>query len=386
MLHLIVPHSSPCSFPPLDLWNEFRDELSDDHFHRLQNREAATQAALRDLQRLLEGEGRRLREYGLPEPADFDEEAFRTKEMRRETIAYDASEEARLAERKEKSMYPLQFEAFQTIKESMMNNAGKVFFLDGPGGSGKTYLEEALLHFARGRQEVALACAWSGVAATLLEGGRTCHATYGLPVPVTANSTCQVAAQSGRADVLRAARLIIWDEAPMSPKEAVDAADQLLQELTGIPISFGGKTVVFAGDFRQVLPVIPKASREEIVTHTIQHSSVWTSGRVRVLPLRSNQRAHGDRLFSEFLLRIGDGAETIYGDVGPQAIRLPEQVLTKAGTSQDELIDLVFPNFAERAEACSQTSAASSDDIAFFKERVPRCVHKPELFVGPMKL
>ena len=36
----------------------------------------------------------------------------------------------------------------------------------------------------------------------------------------------------------------------MSPKDADDDADRLLQELTGIPPSFGGRTVVFAGDFR----------------------------------------------------------------------------------------------------------------------------------------
>ena len=176
---------------PLDLWKKFRDELSDDPFHRFQNGEAATQATLRDLQRLLEVGGRCLREYGLPEPVDFGEDAFRAKEMRRETIAYDASHEARLADEQIKSMYPLQLEAFESIQKLVLSNAGNEFFLDGLGGSGKAYVEEALLHFVRGRKEVALACAWSGVAAMLLEGGRTCHATYGVLVPVAEHSTCQ---------------------------------------------------------------------------------------------------------------------------------------------------------------------------------------------------
>jgi hypothetical protein len=56
--------------------------------------------------------------------------------------------------------------------------------LDGPGGTGKSFVFEALLAWTRGRGEIALACAWSGLAATLLTGGRTCHSTFGLPVPL----------------------------------------------------------------------------------------------------------------------------------------------------------------------------------------------------------
>jgi len=38
---------------------------------------------------------------------------------------------------------------------------------------------------------------------------------------------------------------------------------------------FGRKVVVFGGDFRQILPVIPRESRSDIVHATINSSYLW---------------------------------------------------------------------------------------------------------------
>ena len=51
----------------------------------------------------------------------------------------------------------------------------KVFFIDGPGCTGKTFLYHTLLTKVRGRGEIALAMASSGIAALQLNGGRTLH-------------------------------------------------------------------------------------------------------------------------------------------------------------------------------------------------------------------
>ena len=72
-------------------------------------------------------------------------------------------------------MYPKQGEAFDEIAKRVDAEDPSAFFIDGPGGCGKTFLYEALLHYVRGQRFVALACAWIGIAAIRLEGGRTCH-------------------------------------------------------------------------------------------------------------------------------------------------------------------------------------------------------------------
>ena len=56
------------------------------------------------------------------------------------------------------------------------NSYYNAFFIDGPGGTGKTYLYDTLLSTVHSQGNIALAKASSGIAALLLQGGRTVHA------------------------------------------------------------------------------------------------------------------------------------------------------------------------------------------------------------------
>ena len=168
-----------------------------------------------------------------------------------------------------------------------------VFFVDGPGGSGKTYLYEALLAYARSLGHVAIAVASSGLAATLLTGGRTAHSTFGIPLQLSSTSVCAVSQQSEKATVLRQAALIVWDEAPMLHRYAFEAVDRLLQDITkceGFP--FGRKCVVLGGDFRQLLPVIKHGVRSDVVDATLCFSYLWNHSRLRIMHLHANQRVN----------------------------------------------------------------------------------------------
>jgi len=62
--------------------------------------------------------------------------------------------------------------------------ADKVFFVDGQGGAGKTFIYNVLLAAVRSRGQVALAMASSGIAALLLDGGTTAHFRLKLPIPI----------------------------------------------------------------------------------------------------------------------------------------------------------------------------------------------------------
>ena len=54
-------------------------------------------------------------------------------------------------------------------------NVQHCYFIDGLGGAGKTFLYNTVLSSVRAENEIALAVASSGIAALLLEGGRTAH-------------------------------------------------------------------------------------------------------------------------------------------------------------------------------------------------------------------
>jgi len=77
------------------------------------------------------------------------------------------------------------------------------------------------------------------------------------------------------AELVRKTDLIIWDEAPMMHRQAFEVVDQTLRDLMQLDDAqatkkvFSGKTVVLGGDFRQILPIVPKGGREDIVSASL---------------------------------------------------------------------------------------------------------------------
>ncbi|GFX22687.1 uncharacterized protein TNCV_2994221 [Trichonephila clavipes] len=75
---------------------------------------------------------------------------------------------------------------------------------DAPGGTGKTFLLSLILATIRSQNNIAVAIASSGIAATLLDGGRTTHSALKLPLNLqnTEAPTCNISKNSGMGKVL----------------------------------------------------------------------------------------------------------------------------------------------------------------------------------------
>ncbi|UYV74765.1 hypothetical protein LAZ67_12000856 [Cordylochernes scorpioides] len=159
---------------------------------------------------------------------------------------------------------------------------------------------------ARAVGKIVIPLASTGIAATLLSGGQTVHSRFKLPIPLLENSVAAISANSSEAELIRRSSLIIWDEAPMAHYRALEIVDRLLKDIMHCDLAFGGKVVVLGGDFRQVLPVVPRASRAEIVAACIKQSKLWPL--FVILRLTQNMRAGIDaQSFSQWLLKVGDG-------------------------------------------------------------------------------
>ena len=163
-----------------------------------------------------------------------------------------------------------------------------------------------------------------------------------------------IAYGSPRGEVLKRAKLILWDEAPMGPREALDCVDRLLRDLMDVDVPFGGKVAVLGGDFRQILPVMPHGSREVVVGHSIQRHPLWLGGKTVIHRLSQNMRAREDAPWPQYLLQIGDGAVPIVDKISPYAIRLREDIVAPADWSYKDLVDFVFPNLQARAREAAQ--------------------------------
>jgi ATP-dependent DNA helicase PIF1 len=93
---------------------------------------------------------------------------------------------------------------------------------------------------------------------------------------------------------------------------------------------FGGKVIVFGGDFRQILPVVPRGSRSDIVHATINASKIWDHCKVLTLTqnmrLKNNDNNEDIKKFSDWLLKVGEGKLSEPND-GYADINIPKQLL-----------------------------------------------------------
>lgn len=160
--------------------------------------------------------------------------------------------------------------------------------------------------------KIALAVASSGIAATLLVGGRTAHSTFKLPLKYDSDditSVCNVSKQSGTGKLMQDNCLIIWDEASMSQKTSVEALDRTMRDLRHNNSPMGGCTVLFSGDFRQILPVVTRGTRADEVNASLKRSYLWPY--IKILELKTNMRVlctDQDNInFVKDLLLIGKG-------------------------------------------------------------------------------
>ena len=101
--------------------------------------------------------------------------------------------------------------AFDTITASIGNGyqGSKIFNINAPGGCGKTYLLNGILAHLRGMGHKCIAAASSGIAATLLNGGRTAHSFFGIPIPISNTSTCNIKLKTNLGTLLQESKLII---------------------------------------------------------------------------------------------------------------------------------------------------------------------------------
>jgi hypothetical protein len=280
---------------PVHLWGEFRADFIDDYLRRGLPEPVAESRAFYDIVQRLEDLGR---DYRLHLPLDIP---------RLNVEDYTLNFEAHRASGS--SMYE-QLNAEQKlvvdkVMEAIADSQGYCFFIDGPGGSGKTFVYTTLYHLATGNRKKVINVAWTGIAANLLPDGRTVTSTFRLVVQ-DESRTSSMNIQSKEAAALRATDVIIWDEAPMAPRAALEAVDSLLQDVMQNALPFGGKIMVLGGDFRQVLPVVERGTRGQIVEACIKRSSLWPI--FIKFQLRVNMRLEDhDAAFKEWLVEVGDG-------------------------------------------------------------------------------
>ncbi|GFQ01835.1 retrovirus-related pol polyprotein from transposon tnt 1-94 [Phtheirospermum japonicum] len=248
---------------------------------------------------------------------------------------------------------------YSEILSAATNDKDGIFFVYGYGGTGKTFVWRTLSAALRSNGEIVLNVASSGVAALLLPAGRTAHSRFGIPLTITEDSMCTITPGTELTALLDRAKLIIWDEAPMMSRFCFETLHKSLKHIAPEgrkELPFACKVIVLGGDFRQILPVVPKGSREDIVYASICSSRLWEH--CKILRLTKNMRLtvgqtmsesvkREVRDFSDWILKIGDGKIGTEVD-GQTLIDVPDDILLHtSGDHVAAIVESTYPSLLQ---------------------------------------
>lgn len=342
---------------PTDLWHKYKDHMAEDILHQMRlrtsnadlqmNEEIHNEALILIEDMCLMLTNKVLTQIGMIAPNRPMHNSF-DQELRREA-QYDSETLREMVDRTVPLLNQQQKYAYDTLMKVVNDGSGGFYFLDAPGGTGKTFLLSLILATIRSQNGIALALASSGIAATLLEGGRTAHSVLKLPLNLQINETptCNLSRNSAMAKVLQQTRLIIWDECTMAHKKSLEALDRSMQDLRNNKKRFGGAMILLAGDFRQILPVVTRSTPADELNACLKSSILWKY--IKTLKLSINMRVElqedqSGEVFSKQLLDIGNGIIAVNTSSG--YITFPTNFCNFC-ESKTELMELVFPNIAQ---------------------------------------
>jgi hypothetical protein len=194
------------------LWEKHKDAMSEDYKRNNQSTFMVEQMVLIDIRNLLQSMGKEISTYPLPDIDDtYDASCDIPREIFEETNIETNKDDVALSD----TLNEEQHAAYNEIMSLVDTENGGLFFVDGPGGTRKTYLYRALLAAIRSQKKIVVATTTSGVAASIMPGGRTAHSRFKVPLTIDDGTICSFMKQSGIGKLLRTASLIIWDEVTM---------------------------------------------------------------------------------------------------------------------------------------------------------------------------
>ncbi|KAJ1283783.1 hypothetical protein BS78_03G153100 [Paspalum vaginatum] len=141
---------------------------------------------------------------------------------------------------------------------------------------------------------------------------------------------------------------------------------------------FGGITVVLGGDFRQTLPILPNARKQEILSASITRSHLWQTCNIMYLtenmrlrsPLLSDAQRQRFHEFAEWLLQVGEGTvpSSPIDQTDASWIKIPEYLLLPPESRNlDGLISFVYDASNDSGSAaylCERVILAPTNEIA----------------------
>jgi hypothetical protein len=252
---------------------------------------------------------------------------------------------------------------FMKVKTAVDGSHPLLLLLQAKAGTGKTFLLSTLAAYVRSMGQVAVCCAYTGIAALQYPGGKTLHITFQLPLDsdimpghsllsymeTSSNKLKQAGGMAWQR--LVECKIILWDEVAMARRIYVEAVDRLMRlvvatsalnpnpphekapvhtmttEQAPVTLSaaaaapnqeqilelmetlppFGGKIVVCAGDFRQLPPVVMEAGMGDVFDYSFVASPLFSAFQLSTLTISMRQKQ--DEEFVQWADSLGEDSQ-----------------------------------------------------------------------------
>ena len=283
----------------------------------------------------------------------------------REILEHTFSDETKERYNKEyMKKYALLNEEQRQIVDLIIHKKEKLVYLNAPGGCGKTFVAQTISSYFRSKGKIVLNVASTGIAATLLDHGKTVHSQFKVPIPIEETSSCKISDSShcGLVKLLKDASLIIWDEAPMSHKYVFQCVYKYLKRIRKNQIQ-----MLLMGDFRQCSVIVPRGDRTNIVRASICRDVEWLkkftkcslSINMRVLNAMNDGAAEGRKMknWVKYQLSIGNNTVEKVNEDKPDLIFIENDLIEEC-ESIEEFSNMIYPSFEK-----------SFDSIDYLKNR-----------------
>jgi hypothetical protein len=278
---------------------------------------------------------------------------------------------------------------FDRIRDDLINthNQHHLYFVEGPGGTGKTFLFQTMLAWCETNNVNAMVFSSTGITATMYRGGLTVHKGLGVPINVTNSSICSLRAVDRQR--IRECKLMIIDEATMLSKLVYLCIDRTLRSIMDSDQPFGGKLIVFGGHWAQILPVVRHGNMATIVAATMKRCGFWHN--ITQLRLSINLRLrNADEQWRQLLHRaeFGDDSNTlelpaaivltyrhdcrekfrelidfVFPDLSVDEVVMNHRIITPLNKDVDEINQMVMERYAGVAVTCPSVSSIDNDSI-----------------------
>ncbi len=256
--------------------------------------------------------------------------------------------------------------------------SGESVFLTGAPGSGKTYVLNQFIKFAKQAKKRIAVTASTGIAATHI-GGTTIHSWSGLGIrdEITERDEKWLKENDRLVKRYNNVDILVIDEVSMIHGKRLDMVNQVCKWLRDSEEPFGGIQVVLTGDLFQLPPI----NRGDASIDFVHLSKAWAELQPKICYLSEQHRQENDPLLDLLeAMRAGDIMEAHFDSLSERlGLQIPVGVSVTKLYSHNQDVEQINDSYLKALSDESKTFVMETYGVQAKVEQLAKSVLAPEM-------